>query len=398
MQKFEILLHGKLFNMNHTKAQLSFRNVLLSSWELTTEAVIKYDWLTFYESAPEWRTLWLKESQGLWNEYKWKFEFSFDDFDQRKFDKELLENSSSQISTAASLAYMKAYAYALWYDWNNLYKFFSKEYWNIGNIPKIISNILNWGKHATNKLSFCEFMIIPQWSTTEENVRIASEIYLDLWQIIEEELWADNLYIWREGWFAPHLDSNEQAISLIERAINKRNSWKCNIAIDVAANNFSENIKDNFEYIVDGTQISTNEFIRYYENLLKKHPSIVYLEDPFHEEDIEWRKELNSRLWNSIMIVADDLTITKSKNIEKYINLFNACILKLNQAWTLSEFIDSFNMCNKYWIKTIVSQRSWETDSNLISHIAMWLWSNYLKAWAPARERIVKYNELIRIS
>jgi enolase len=38
---------------------------------------------------------------------------------------------------------------------------------------------------------------------------------------------------------------------------------------------------------VDDTQISTNEFIRYYENLLKKHPSIVYLEDPFHEEDIE---------------------------------------------------------------------------------------------------------------
>ena len=103
-------------------------------------------------------------------------------------------------------------------------------------------------------------------------------------------------------------------------------------------------------------------------------------------------------MWKKILITADDLTITKAKNIERYKWIFNACILKINQAWTLSELINCYEMCNNHWIKTIISQRSWETDSNLISHIAVWLWSNYLKAWAPARERIIKYNELIRIS
>ena len=384
--------------MQDNKAKLSFRKVLLSSGELTTEAVINYQWHDFFESAPEWKTLWLKESQNLWDNYGWEFEFSFDDFNQELFDKELVKKSSSQISTAVSLAYMKANAYKTWYNRDNLYKFFRKKYWNSGNTPKIITNILNWWKHASNKLSFCEFMIIPQWLTSQENVKIASEIYLDLWKIIEKELWSSNLYIWREGWFAPNLGSNEQAISLIEQAINERNSWKCKIAIDVAANNFSENIKNNFEYIVDGTHLSSNEFIKYYESLLKKHPNIIYLEDPFHEEDIEWWEKMYNNFWKSIMIVADDLTITKNENINKYKDTFNACILKLNQAWTLSEFMESYNICCKHWIKTIVSQRSWETDSNIISHIAVWLWSDYLKAWAPARERIIKYNELIRIS
>lgn len=398
MLKYEILLLGKLYNMESDKAQLSFRKVLLSSWELTTEAAIRFKWHDFFESVPEWKTLWLKESQGLWSRYDWEYEFLFDNFDQELFDKELSQKSSSQISTAVSLAYMKARAYELWYDFNELYKFFSKEYWSSVNIPNIICNILNWWKHASNKLSFCEFMIIPQWLNLEENVKIASEIYLDLWKIIEKELWAENLYIWREWWFAPHLSSNRQAIALIDEAINKRNNWKCKIAIDIAANNFSVKDNNNFKYNVDGQRLSTNELVKYYYSIIKEYPNLIYLEDPFHEEDFEWWKILKNNIWDFIMIVADDLTITKVENIEKYINLFNACILKLNQAWTFSEFINSYNVCKNYWIKTIVSQRSWETDSNLISHIAVWLWSNYLKAGAPARERIVKYNELMRIT
>ena len=49
-------------------------------------------------------------------------------------------------------------------------------------------------------------------------------------------------------------------------------------------------------------------------------------------------------------------------------------------------------------IATIISQRSCETDSNILSLLAYGLGSQYVKAGAPARERIVKYNELIRIN
>ena len=38
------------------------------------------------------------------------------------------------------------------------------------------------------------------------------------------------------------------------------------------------------------------------------------------------------------------------------------------------------------------------SDSNIIAHIAVGLGSDYLKAGAPARERIIKYNELLRIT
>jgi enolase len=137
--------------------------------------------------------------------------------------------------------------------------------------------------------------------------------------------------------------------------------------------------------------------IAYYLDLLPEYPLITYLEDPFHENDVVWRNELFNKIGKGRLIVADDLTVSKVWNIQKYQEMFNACILKINQARSVSELINSYNYCKKHGIATIISQRSWETDSNILAHLAVGLGCDYFKAWAPARERIVKYNELLRI-
>ena len=160
-----------------SKALISFRKVLLSSWKPTIEAVVTFDWIEFFESASEWKTLWLNETQNNWCYYNWDFSFELDEFDQESFDKEIVNKSSSQVSTALSCACMRAYVYKKWYTSQELFKYFSDTYWNSGNLTNVISNILNWSKHAANKLSFCEFMIIPQWSTTYENIKIISQVY-----------------------------------------------------------------------------------------------------------------------------------------------------------------------------------------------------------------------------
>ena len=177
------------------------------------------------------------------------------------------------------------------------------------------------------------------------------------------------------------------------------NKGYCSIAIDIAANNFSNKINiDSFEYIVDNKTYTTESLIDYYTHLLKIYPNIIYLEDPLHEDDVNGWKKIFDKLGNKILIVSDDLTASKVENLQKYEYCFNACILKINQAGNLSELLKSYDYCITNNIQIIISQRSGETDSNIIAHIVTGLSGDYLKAGAPARERIIKYNELLRIT
>lgn len=207
------------------------------------------------------------------------------------------------------------------------------------------------------------------------------------------------MFLGREGGFSPSISNVEEAICLLGRAIHKRNKGKCFIAIDVAANNFTKkNNKKHFEYIVNKKTHTTNTLIEYYSYLINKYPSIKYIEDPLHENDVKGWKTIFNKLGRKILIVADDLTVSKFSNLRKFKKCFNACVLKINQSGNLTELIKAYNYCVKNNIKTIISQRSGETDSNIITHIATGLGSHYLKAGAPARERIIKYNELLRIT
>lgn len=264
--------------------------------------------------------------------------------------------------------------------------------------PKIICNLLNGGRHSQNTLTFCEFMIIPQGSDIEHDIRIAAEVYSDLADVITDELGHGHLYTGREGGFSPSISDVETAISLLDKAIKKRNAGGCLIAIDAAANNFSKiDSAGGFIYTVNGRNFTTSEFTDYYVSLINTFPTIAYLEDPFHENDTDGWRQITRQLGKSVLIVADDLVVSTASHLEKFNGCFNACILKVNQAGSVSKLLESYEFCLKNGIRTIISQRSGETDSNIIPHIAVGLGSDFFKGGAPARERIIKYNELIRI-
>lgn len=379
----------------------STRDVLLSTGELTREAVIIYDGKEFYESAPFGLTLGLNETQSrnyISNDKLTLLnELDICKTSQKVFDEILIKNFDSQTSTAFSLAFLKLLSYLKKYDESKLFKYLSEnEKLNISK-PKIISNILNGSKHANNKLEFCEFMIIPHGLSIEDDIKIVSEVYLDLENVILEKLGSEHLYVGREGGFSPMLSNIYEAIELMALAIYKRNKDKCSIAIDVAANNFCQIENGEFVYTLQNKAYTTSQLVKYYIDLVNRFPQITYLEDPFHELDITGWKSVFAELSN-LMIVADDITISKINNIKKYEKCFNACILKINQAGCFTELLDSLRFCNENDIKTIISQRSGETDSSILPHLAVGLGADYMKSGAPARERIVKYNELLRIS
>ena len=101
-------------------------------------------------------------------------------------------------------------------------------------LPKPLLNIINGGVHAKNNLDIQEFMIRPDSTKSfKESMRQSFLVIQSLKKLI------DNTNVGDEGGFAPNLNSNETAIELIIKAIEKSGFKKgqdISICLDVAAN------------------------------------------------------------------------------------------------------------------------------------------------------------------
>ena len=99
------------------------------------------------------------------------------------------------------------------------------------------------------------------------------------------------------------------------------------------------------------------------------------------------------------LVVGDDLTTTNAAEIEKCgkEKLVNAVIIKPNQIGTVSETCDAIRTAERYKMKVIVSHRSGETEDAFIIHLARAAHAYGVKIGAPVRERMGKFNELIRV-
>ena len=265
--------------------------------------------------------------------------------------------------------------------------------------PISFMNILNGGAHADNNLDIQEFMILPVGAEKfKEALRIGVEVYHTLKKVLKEKNLSTT--VGDEGGFAPNLKSNKEALDLICEAIEKAGyvvGIDVLLALDCASSEFYIEEKD--KYFFEGKELSKEELIKYYENLVKEYP-IVSIEDPMAEEDYEGWKLITKALGNKIQLVGDDLFVTNPKRLLKGIKegLANAILIKLNQIGTVTETLQTIELAHKNKYKTIISHRSGETEDPFIAHLAVAVNSGQIKTGAPCRsERNAKYNELLRI-
>ena len=265
------------------------------------------------------------------------------------------------------------------------------------NIPVPMMNILNGGKHADNNINIQEFMIVPTIKDYfSEKLRMCSEVYWKLKEILKKEGYTTS--VGDEGGFAPNLENDEEAIKLIVEAIKQAGYEKYfSIALDVAS---SEMFKDNeYNFWKSGETKTTDEMIKYYEDLIDKYP-IISIEDGLAEEDWKGWTKLTERLGKKIQLVGDDLFTTNVERLRKGIEAKagNSILIKPNQIGTISETIDAIRIGKSYGYTSVISHRSGETEDTFISDLAVGLNARYIKAGAPTRsERIAKYNRLLRI-
>ncbi len=266
---------------------------------------------------------------------------------------------------------------------------------NILPVPQM--NILNGGMHADNNLDIQEFMIMPVGAPSfREALRWAAEVFHSLKSILKSRKLSTS--VGDEGGFAPNLQSNEEALSLIiesiEKAGYKPGKDVC-LALDCAASSFAKDGGYRFE----GSQKSSDDLIRIYEQWLEKYP-LLSIEDGLSEHDWDGWKEMTKRIGAKVQLVGDDIFVTNPAIFKKGISLGvgNAILIKVNQIGSLSETLEAVAMARKNKYKAIISHRSGETEDTTIAHLAVATAAGQIKTGSLSRtDRICKYNELLRI-
>jgi enolase len=267
-------------------------------------------------------------------------------------------------------------------------------------LPTPFFNIINGGKHADSGLDVQEFMIAPVGIVgIDKQIQAASEVTQALKKILHRKGYT--VGVGDEGGFAPHLKSNEEALDLIQDAIQNAGytTEQIKIAMDVAASSLYKNKMCTLK--IDGTEqcINSDDLIKWYEELVDRYP-IISIEDGLSEDDWEGFQKLNKTLGQNITTVGDDLTVTNIERIRKAKteNAINSVLIKLNQIGTVSETIEAIKLTQEYGWKPFISHRSGETADTFIADLAVALACSYIKSGAPVRgERVAKYNRLLEI-
>ncbi|MGI6479578.1 MAG: phosphopyruvate hydratase [Salinivirgaceae bacterium] len=325
-------------------------------------------------------------------------------FDQNLIDSMMIEldgtENKSRLGANAilgvSLAVAKTAAIS---SGQELYRYIGGVSANTLPIPML--NIINGGSHADNKIDIQEFMVMPVNAPSfSDAIRIGVEIFNNLKKVLTELKHSTN--IGDEGGFAPDLKSNEEAIEIILKAIEKAGYIPGDdilIAIDAAAKEFYDKNKKRYILESNNKEYSTLEMIDYWKNFVTKYP-VISIEDGLDEEDWEGWAILTKEIGSQVQIVGDDLFVTNVNRLQRGIKeeSANSILVKVNQIGTLSEAIDAVNMAKQNRFTTIISHRSGETEDTFIADLAVALNTGLIKTGSVSRtERVAKYNQLLRI-
>ncbi len=328
----------------------------------------------------------------------------FDAADQAGLDEKMIQldgtPNKARLGANAILGVSIAVAKAVANDRSiPLYRYFSDRSEYIIPVPQL--NVLNGGKHADNNVDFQEFMIVPVGAPSfAEALRAASETFHALKGLLQRKGYATS--VGDEGGFAPQLRSNEEAMELLDFAVNKA-GYKIGhdiaINLDPAASEFFVDGQYVFSKS-DNSRCTPAEMVKLWMEWFKNYPEIYSLEDGLAEDDWDGWRELTKQAGKNVQLVGDDIFVTNPEILAKGIreDIANSVLIKLNQIGTITETLRCIELARKHDYTCVVSHRSGETDDTTIADFTVALGLGQLKTGSACRgERIAKYNRLLEI-
>ena len=325
--------------------------------------------------------------------------------DQRAIDQVMIdldgtENKSklgANAILAVSLATAKAAADSKGVP---LYQHFAELFGNrTYSMPVPQMNIINGGEHADNSIDFQEFMILPTGLPSfSEALRAGAEVFHALKKVLHDR--GLSTAVGDEGGFAPNLESNEAAVTILMEAIDAA-GYKAGedimIGLDVASTEFYAD--GLYTLSAEGKSLNSSEFAQYLEAWVRKYP-IITIEDGMAEDDWAGWADLTNRVGADIQITGDDLFVTNTKIFKKGIDnkIANSILIKFNQIGSLTETFDAIKMAHDAGYKATISHRSGETEDTTIADLAVATAAGQIKTGSLCRsDRVAKYNQLLRI-
>jgi enolase len=299
-------------------------------------------------------------------------------------------NAILGVSLAAAHAAAREAGVPLWRHVGGLYAH---------RLPVPLMNILNGGAHADNALDIQEFMIAPVGADSfADALRMGAEVF----HALRKQLLAagHNTNVGDEGGFAPALNSTDEALGLVAKAVEAagyRLGDDVALALDPASTEFYRD--GRYVLAGEGKTLDAAGMVAYYEDLCRRYP-IVSIEDGMAEDDWDGWVALTRAIGGKVQLVGDDLFVTSTARLQDGIarGAANAILVKVNQIGTLSETLAAVDTAQRAGYRAVMSHRSGETEDTSIADLAVATNCGQIKTGSLSRsDRTAKYNQLLRI-
>jgi enolase len=269
-----------------------------------------------------------------------------------------------------------------------------------GTLPLPEIQIFGGGAHAGRRVDIQDFMVIAVGATEYATaLDWTAEVYAAAGRVLDEE--GRLAGVADEGGYWPLFDTNEQALELLVRSIERagrRPGEEVAISLDIAASEFGRD--GRYRLSRDERDLDSAGLTDLLLGWRDKYP-IVSFEDPLAEDDEAGLVRFTEAVGLGTQVIGDDYLVTNVPRVRRAAALgaCNAVLVKPNQAGTLTETRAALDAAQAAGWSAVVSARSGESEDVTIVHLAVGWGAPQLKVGSFARsERMAKWNEGLRLA
>ena len=266
-------------------------------------------------------------------------------------------------------------------------------------LPVPMVNILSGGAHAGRNIEFQDFLVIPRgFGTYPEALQAIVAVHRAARELLDARGFVLTGVADEGGW-GPLLPSNESALEILCRAIERAGlaiGGQMAIAIDVASTQF---FRDG-RYHLESRELTSGEMVDLLASWVARYP-IVSIEDALAEDDWDGWRHLTSVLGSRVQLLGDDLFVTSLARLDRGIRTgaANAVLVKMNQVGTLTETFSVIDRACEAGYRAVISARSGETEDSFLADLAVASGAGQIKIGSVrTSERLAKYNRLLHIA
>jgi enolase len=357
---------------------IELREIIDSRTQPTVEAEINNN----YGKAPSGASTGQHEAKCFVPEHLEEIEqllkdkFEGRDHTQQEFDKALKEvDGTDDFSRLGAAAIASSFAFKKASGFNH-----GKDF------PLPLSNVIGGGEHGGNT-NIQEFLVLPvNAQTFPEALKTNTAIYQELKEKYSRKIRGMN----DEGALITSMN-DEETLKAVQKVAEKHDA---RVGLDIAASEFYENGKYKLKEL--GQVNSPEQHLKFVQRLIDRF-DLVYVEDPFNEEDFRNHARLDKKNPDTL-ICGDDLFTTNKDRLQEGIHngSCDSIIIKPNQIGTVTDAKEAADLAQEHDYTPVISHRSGETIDSTISDLALEWHIPIIKA-GISDIRIAKLNKLTRL-